>query len=61
MSKNKKKKNSVNTDPRLAGNSPTANSAEFVPTPVPDIPEMPTYNAADNFDFIPDLKTDRFS
>ena len=61
MSKNKKKKNMNRSDPRLAGDNPTANSPEFVPNPIPDMPEMPTDNALDNFDFIPDMKNNKFS
>ncbi len=60
MSK-KKKQSKKGSDPRLAGDMPTAVSAEFTPAIEPDLPAAGPYNASENFDFIPDLKDNKFS
>ncbi len=63
MSKKKKNRGNANpatTDPRLAGNLPTASSAEFVPSVDQDLPEAGAYDSADTFDIIPDLHANKF-
>ena len=58
----KKNKRKLNTqDPRLAGALPTANSAEFVPSLNPDLVDPSAYDTLDTYDFIPDLKDNKFS
>ena len=50
----------VHTDARLAAKYPTANSAEFVPLDEPDFEDFEPENSLDNFDFIPEIKGDKF-
>ena len=49
------------TDPRLAAAHPTANSAEFVPTVFPDLPDAAAMDSSETFDFIPEIKGNKFS
>ena len=63
MSKNKKKKNAAEkADPRFNTEYPAANSAEFVPDMPGSLP-LPGDDAefGEAFDFIPDIKGNKFS
>ncbi len=63
MSKKKKNKGYANkaaSDPRLAGDLPTAGSAEFVPSIEQDLLDAAAYDTADTFDIIPDLHANKF-
>ena len=63
MRRKKKQKQNVapgSTDPRLAAGHPTANSAEFVPLSDPDFEDFDPENSLDYFDFIPEIKGDKF-
>jgi|GEM_PF-2808503 len=62
MSKNKRKAKKLNSpDPRLAADVPTANSAEFVPSLNPDLLDTAPYDSSEVFDFIPEIKGNKFS
>ena len=62
MKKNKKKTPvPVQPDPRLAADPPSAVSAEFVPTADPGSPVVGAPDAEDVFDFIPELRGNKFS
>lgn len=62
MSKSKKKEKKLNApDPRLAADVPTAISPEFVPALNPDITDTTAYDSAEVFDFIPEIKGNKFS
>ena len=47
-------------DSLLAGPLPTANSEEFVPTPLDDIGKFSPPASNDIYDFIPKLKKDKY-
>lgn len=59
----RKKKNGIlnRTDVRLAARYPTANSAEFIPLAEPDFKEFEPENSLEVYDFIPELKGDKFN
>lgn len=62
MSKKKNKSRSLNRpDPRLAADVPTANSAEFVPNINPDILDTAAYDIGETYDFIPEIRGEKFS
>lgn len=58
----KKKNNQVSDKPdsNLAGPVPTANSEEFVPRMLENMPAIPTDDSSDVFDFIPQLKSEKY-
>lgn len=59
---NKKKYRPVSDKPdsNLAGRVPTANSEEFVPKPLDVLPKHPTDDSSDIYDFIPQLKSEKY-
>lgn len=62
MSKSKKKSKKLNNpDPRLAADFPTANSAEFVPTLNPNLLDIAAIDSTEVYDFIPEIKGNKFS
>ena len=61
MRNKKTNKIKLHTDSRLAAAHPTANSAEFVPLPGNDTVEFASENSLDIFDFIPEIKDDKFN
>ena len=62
MRKHKKRsKEFIHTDARLAPDYPTALSPEFVPIPEAELPSFDPENSKDVFDFIPEIKGDKFS
>ncbi len=61
MSKRKKYgKVSDKPDSYLAGPSPTAHSEEFVPKPLNSLPEIPENGTNEIFDFIPEIKAEKY-
>lgn len=62
MSKKAKKKHAPGyADPIPTGDMPAATSAEFVPAAMPDVKDAAGAGAENTFDFIPDLKGNKFS
>ena len=61
MRKNKFSRIKKHTDTRLAAAHPTANSAEFVPLSEKADAEFASENSLDIFDFIPEIKDDKFN
>ncbi|MBQ7638709.1 MAG: hypothetical protein IJS90_07405 [Clostridia bacterium] len=59
--KAKKEKRPNSHDPRLAADVPTANSAEFVPSLYPDQTDTAPFDSSEIFDFIPEIKGNKFS
>ncbi len=51
----------MHTDARLAPDYPTASSAEFVPVPESELKEYAPENSNDVFDFIPEIKGEKFT
>ncbi len=47
-------------DTKSAGPVPTAHSEEFVPKPLNSLPKTPTEDSSDVFDFIPQLKSEKY-
>ena len=60
LNKNKLKKVSDKPDSRLSGPYPTAHSNEFIPKPSETLPSNLSDNSGEIFDFIPQLKSEKY-